>query len=234
MNTSVENDATEAAAAAAADVAAEATSAESDIAPNSGDISFMRDDLNCGICFELCENAVETPCCGHLFCEGCVKNVRKCPMCRTDCKFRPSMVLRRLISNMPTHCPYCHDVFTVGSLATHESSCSQRPHSCSLCVNSQEQFTTADLLQHFVVAHADYLVRHNDAIATQRANPSINPASGGGLSVNGGTGIRGDRSHYMLMSAFRSGRSLGNAGTGAGAPTGNARNDLLVAIRGAR
>lgn len=131
-----------------------------------GDISFMRDDLNCGICYELCINAVESPCCGHLFCERCVKNVMKCPMCREHCKFRSSTVLRRLISNMKQACQFCQHVCTVAELRDHETTCVQRVHFCSMCSGdaAKIEYLTADLLAHMVADHSTLLIHHNDSL----------------------------------------------------------------------
>lgn len=174
------------------------------------DISFMRENLNCGICFDLCAGAVESPCCGHLFCETCVKGIRNCPMCRAVCKFRPSTILRRMISNMKVQCPYCCEAQVVAYMQSHKATCAQRCHTCSICqemghlqgnmpTSSTQEFLTADFIQHMATEHADYLIQHND----QRANAA--PMPGGPRGFHPPRSMR----RVELMSELRSLRATG-------------------------
>ena len=39
------------------------------------------EDLKCPVCLELVYEPVLT-CCGHLFCQKCVRSQKKCPKCR--------------------------------------------------------------------------------------------------------------------------------------------------------
>lgn len=44
------------------------------------------EELDCSICYELVEDAVQTPCCGNLYCRACItealSNRKSCPTCR--------------------------------------------------------------------------------------------------------------------------------------------------------
>ncbi len=99
------------------------------ISPN---VSFMKDDFNCNICLEICVDAVETSCCGHIFCPDCVGRLWRCPMCRVVATpgdighrrvFQPALFIRRLIADLASTCPHCGGSFKLGQLDVHVAHC---------------------------------------------------------------------------------------------------------------
>lgn len=93
----------------------------------------------CPICLEVCEDAVETPCCHNLFCQGCLLSdrhvINTCPICKRD--LRSSQVLanvpiRRMISDLPCACRFegCPAQLRRRDRSHHEASCEYSPVSC--------------------------------------------------------------------------------------------------------
>lgn len=63
------------------------------------------DYLKCPICLEISDDAVETVCCGNIFCSNCIKLESKCPLCRdSNFRFTPNISLRRIIDNIQVEC----------------------------------------------------------------------------------------------------------------------------------
>ncbi|KAJ1636994.1 hypothetical protein T492DRAFT_955558 [Pavlovales sp. CCMP2436] len=79
--------------------------------PRRDEIALASDHLTCPICREIFENAVETAC-SHVYCENCVaiqmaNGNRKCAVCRAPIRssdLRPSVPIRRIVSDMDTTC----------------------------------------------------------------------------------------------------------------------------------
>jgi len=64
--------------------------------------------LECGICFEFLQSAVEMKCCHILYCKGCVKEWKRkensCPHCRSDLElkgYRHNIPIQRLTDCLP-------------------------------------------------------------------------------------------------------------------------------------
>ena len=93
----------------------------------------MEEEFTCPICMDVAEDAVETSCCHHIFCEECLVDVRNncCPQCRAPLSAQPSHLARRLIGNMPVACPYkCDAKVTRSELKSHSNNCPQRMYDC--------------------------------------------------------------------------------------------------------
>ncbi|CAE8645331.1 unnamed protein product [Polarella glacialis] len=65
----------------------------------------------CPICLEVCEDAVETPCCHNLFCYSCLlskeHHIEKCPICKRVLQAGSvcaNVPVRRMISDLPCSC----------------------------------------------------------------------------------------------------------------------------------
>ena len=69
--------------------------------------SLADDRWICPICLDIFQDAVETPCCHNLFCEGCIRNTRSCPLCnqRIVGALRPNIPIRRLVLELSVACP---------------------------------------------------------------------------------------------------------------------------------
>lgn len=63
------------------------------------------EDLQCPVCLEVAREAVESHCCGHVFCYECVELIRnkdnKCSLCNAaPFKTNEAKSIRRIISNI--------------------------------------------------------------------------------------------------------------------------------------
>ena len=93
----------------------------------------IEEEFHCPICLSFAENAVETECCNHAYCEEHAKTIAagggKCPTCRaTPFRYRPAVIVRRIINNLPTKCPFCKSkAIQRGNLEDHKKTCSKRP-----------------------------------------------------------------------------------------------------------
>ena len=94
----------------------------------------MEDEFSCSICLEIADNAVETSCCHHIFCEQCLSRMlgKECPQCRGIFKVIISHIARRVIGNMPTTCDYikCKIPLTRSTVKDHERACKYRIFIC--------------------------------------------------------------------------------------------------------
>ena len=100
--------------------------------PRILDAPGLLDSLRCGICTIIPIDAVETDCCGNLFCYRClnvpIRKVTTCPICRfpdekedtrTFCWHR-NMVVRRMIENyVEVECDFCEAVMPQKNLYAH-------------------------------------------------------------------------------------------------------------------
>ncbi|EDO43806.1 predicted protein, partial [Nematostella vectensis] len=108
-------------------------------------------NLLCGICAEVLERAVLTPC-GHSFCGVCLetwmnaklgeneKCPASCPSCRADLyqgDTIPVLALRGIVDGLIVHCPNadngCKLVLKLEGVEGHLKSCSHAPVQCCGC-----------------------------------------------------------------------------------------------------
>ena len=96
----------------------------------------VHEDLNCGICCDLLNDARQTDCCGALSCAQCItislRGNDKCPYCRsplTAAKLHVDRRMERLAAAAVRSCPHDGCCFTGkrDALATHVSNCPKRP-----------------------------------------------------------------------------------------------------------
>ena len=63
----------------------------------------MKEEVNCPICFETVQEAVESRCCHNLLCKGCSRGVSCCPFCRsTHFTPQPNLPVRKIVEKMNT------------------------------------------------------------------------------------------------------------------------------------
>ena len=116
-------------------------------------------ELECGICLQTCQAAVETCCCFNLFCQSCVASINRCPVCREEPFFnRPNHAVRRMISRLPVKCDACKNEVQRERMERHKLECECLQHNCSICdfVGSRKDFVkhlsdfhTANLVETF-------------------------------------------------------------------------------------
>jgi hypothetical protein len=89
----------------------------------------------CGICCEVLDDAVETPC-GHPFCEKCIRGWLQqrevCPQDQTPLKWadcRPMVRDRRRILGLKVKCPFdeCGEQMELRQLREHQKNCQHKP-----------------------------------------------------------------------------------------------------------
>ncbi|KAK2158586.1 hypothetical protein LSH36_167g07055 [Paralvinella palmiformis] len=104
------------------------------------------DNLICGVCGGVLEEAVLTPC-GHSFCLQCLQtwldNLNAgytCPECRSRVRngdARPILSVRNLIRGLEVSCEHssrgCTAVLTLDSMISHMNICGYVPIQCSGC-----------------------------------------------------------------------------------------------------
>eukprot|EP00111_Clytia_hemisphaerica_P024430 TCONS_00072056-protein len=98
----------------------------------------LTEQLTCSICLEYAEQAVETSCCHHIFCEPCLQKVKNkvCPQCRKNFTMVVAYLARRMIGEMETSCTNdsCGIKTTRSELVHHLLNCPFRKFCCKLCV----------------------------------------------------------------------------------------------------
>ena len=118
--------------------------------------SKLTEQLTCGICLDYAEQAVETSCCHHIFCEECIRKVKNgsCPQCRNIFKILVAHLARRMIGEIETICPnkLCNLKTSRSELVYHLPKCQFRSYTCSLC---QFSGLKEDLGAHLVGKHLD-------------------------------------------------------------------------------
>ena len=139
----------------------------------------MLDGFSCPICFELAEDAVETSCCHHVFCQPCLHLVqvdgKPCPQCRQNFTSIVSHVSRRIIGNIPVECNYQGCTLRIGKseLKAHQAKCPHRQFKCPGCMFQGRKNGFA---QHLAKDHADLVVQNaakvfeNPGAAEQKEN----------------------------------------------------------------
>ena len=134
-------------------------------------------ELECGICLQICRAAVESSCCFHLFCKGCLINWKSCPICRREpLNSAPSHAVRRMISRLPVKCEHCQKEIQRNLLEGHKFECKMLNHKCSFCeyTGPLQQF-----FEHVNTAHVTDLLKYfsttisNTVSSTQSSKASL-------------------------------------------------------------
>ncbi|CAG9316370.1 unnamed protein product [Blepharisma stoltei] len=113
--------------------------------------STVRDERwMCPVCLELLEDPVETPCCHNLFCEKCVINIRKCPLCSQNLgQCQPNIPIRRLMEDLAVKCRHarCEVIIRKADLINHEKTCEMALVPC------QNSFLCGEVLRKDIEKH---------------------------------------------------------------------------------
>jgi len=122
-------------------------------------MEMINKELECGICLEICYEAVETSCCNNLYCQKCISGIKNCPTCRVhNFRLYPSKVARRMISKLPAQCKHCEDEMERGLLGTHKLQCDALEHKCSV-ENCGFAALKDDFVEHIWTAHETHLIK---------------------------------------------------------------------------
>ena len=90
-------------------------------------------DLSCSICLDICEDAMEATCCGILFCQRCVPNMKDCPVCRAyPLNVSVSRSMRKMIGKLEVACSLCSAQVQRSNLADHKKVCPMRDFICGV------------------------------------------------------------------------------------------------------
>lgn len=87
----------------------------------------------CPICLDLLNAPAETPCCANLFCEGCLRGLTRCPLCKQPLqRWRLNYPVQRLVENLAVSCSFagCGQEVRRRDLLIHENQCDWMPLPC--------------------------------------------------------------------------------------------------------
>ena len=118
------------------------------VTPKSGgyDYQFLEEpseDLKCSVCLSVLRDPHLTSCCGHHFCETCIKPIKnlnnRCPLCQAE--GFTSMLnksLCRIVNELKVHCPNsnkgCEWLGKLKSVETHfDTECAYVKVNCCYC-----------------------------------------------------------------------------------------------------
>lgn len=112
--------------------------------------------LECQICFDLVESAVNCQQCGQFFCDIHVNELQSCPFCRvTPVNVQVDRTLRRLVDQLPVICLICKEHVKKGDFAVHTNHCQSLHCGANGCEFSSGHKETA--LNHVLQAHGDII-----------------------------------------------------------------------------
>ena len=117
-------------------------------------MAFPKEELQCSICLETVREAVICVNCNKFFCEGHIRDMATCPVCRaTPFLTAPNPALRMLADRVRVKCRFCERDTPRGELAEHEATCRVQPRRCSA---AGCEFETADrkaAMTHIMTQH---------------------------------------------------------------------------------
>ena len=158
-------------------------------------------DEQCGNCLDVAKEAVETDCCGQLFCQDCLTPLegQPCPRCQTDpIAFRPNMFARAAIDKARIPCPNgCPELVTSGSLPCHLENCEKRIYTCC---GPDCEFTgdRDELCKHLAAEHARHLAKSMERIfKNDKGEPKVKPIAEFSTRVEKPT-----KNHPKLLGSF--------------------------------
>jgi hypothetical protein len=118
-------------------------------------------DLKCPICYLIAEEPHETSCCGHLFCEECIKGIqyKPCPICRKfSFVFQENTFIKELFKKVKIDCPSGCDIkVAISDLRLHRYECEAAVFKCSID-NCNYEGKKSDATTHCLEKHGDYMI----------------------------------------------------------------------------
>ncbi|KAL4471778.1 hypothetical protein ABPG74_008671 [Tetrahymena malaccensis] len=120
----------------------------------------LEEELKCPICLEVSRKPITTDCCGSVFCEGCIKNIKtnKCPKCnKQSFTYSQNIFANRLVNQFPIICRYgCGHVSGGSEIGNHEKQCPNKILKCKYC-NFEGIYNS--FLQHIINQHVNQIVQ---------------------------------------------------------------------------
>ncbi|XP_012555633.1 uncharacterized protein LOC101236893 [Hydra vulgaris] len=138
--------------------------------------SNFENDLTCSICLDIADNAVETKCCNHIFCENCVKFLSFCPLCwALPFSFNNSFLARRLIGNLTKKCPNegCGKDVPRSEFSKHELLCEFSIFKCYIPTCNFKS-TKNDLMNHLLTCHSNSVIKILEEYYSTNSSNQIN------------------------------------------------------------
>lgn len=123
----------------------------------------LLDTFLCPICFDYCNNPVNSTCCEALYCKSCSENLDRCSICRSDCEFIKSGFANRLIKMIETNCEHCGYKCTRGDLEHHLKKCEMKYLTCP-CEGCSEKIKQIDFMEHLNLKHKQEVMARVDIL----------------------------------------------------------------------
>ena len=122
-------------------------------------IKLIEEHCYCPICIKIAKNAVESECCGNIFCAGCTKKLLSCPICRKEnMRTHQSLLMRKIIKSIPIKCIYeCGYINTVDFMDQHYLQCQNRLFICKIN-NCNKNYKKDDFIKHISKDHENFLI----------------------------------------------------------------------------
>lgn len=119
----------------------------------------VEESSTCPICLKIAEEAMESQCCGFIFCQKCIYKLIKyeCPCCRElRFKYHPALSMRKLIKTLPVKCE-CGYIDSNDNIKKHYMYCNLRTFTCDI-LKCQVVLKREDFLEHVVKEHSEVIL----------------------------------------------------------------------------
>ena len=122
-------------------------------------IQLIEEHCYCPICMKVAKDAVESECCGNIFCLNCTKKLFSCPICRKEnLKLHQSLLMRKIIKSIPVKCIYdCGFIHTADLMDQHYINCQNRLYVCNI-QNCNKNFKKEEFIKHISQAHETFII----------------------------------------------------------------------------
>ena len=133
--------------------------------------------FTCTVCLDFADKPVESDCCHQIFCEKCTPNLKTCPNCRRA-KFvvYANEVIKKIIGEFPTECPYCKNIFQRGNILQHKKTCEKRTFACQ-AKNCNFTGEKGPFLNHLITAHEETVLERHRRLFQESPSRTHVPAA---------------------------------------------------------
>ena len=145
--------------------------------------SALLDSFVCPICLDYSVDPVTSSCCEAIYCKECVKNIKRCSICRTEnCEFKESLFAKRLINTIEAVCD-CGYKCTRGDLNEHQKKCEITLISCPIS-ECQMKIKRIECFDHIRKEHSAEMIQNMESVlqvfqnsSSQKSNATSAPAA---------------------------------------------------------